>query len=50
MDGLDLDNKPPNREQPEPQVRNPNFRRPPPPPPLQNRKRDPSNLVNPEDQ
>ena len=48
MDMLDLYNIPPNREHPEPQVRNPNFRRPPPS--QQNRKRDPRNPRNPEDQ
>ena len=31
MDMLDLDNRPPNREKPENQVRNQNFRRRPPP-------------------
>ena len=30
MDRMTLDNKPPNREQPKNQIRNPNFRRPPP--------------------
>ena len=45
-----LDNTPSNREQPETQLRNPNFRIPPPPPPPQNRKRDPRNLRNPKDQ
>ena len=32
MDRLDLNNRPPNREQPENQIKNPNFRRPLPPP------------------
>ena len=32
MDRLAPDNIPPNREKPENQIRNPNFRRPPPPP------------------
>ena len=45
-----LDNRPPNREHPKPQVRNPSFRRPPPPPPLQNRKRDTRNPRNLEEQ
>ena len=31
VDRLALDNRPPNREKPKNQVRNPNFRRPPPP-------------------
>ena len=49
MDILALDNRPPNREHHEPQIRNPNFRRPPPPPP-QIRKRDQRNRRNVEDQ
>ena len=32
MDRLALNNRPPNRDQPEPQIRNPNFRISPPPP------------------
>ena len=32
MNILALDNMPPNRDQPELQIMNPNFRRPPPPP------------------
>ena len=32
MDRMAPYNRPPNREQPKNQIRNPNFRRPPPPP------------------
>ena len=35
MDRLIVDNRPLNKEQNEPQIRNPNFRRPNPPPPPQ---------------
>ena len=40
MDRLTMDNRPLNREHNEPQIRNPNFRRPNPPPPPQIRQRD----------
>ena len=48
MDRLELDNRPPNIEQTEPQIMNPNFRRPLPPPQI--RQRDQRNPRNPEDQ
>ena len=44
MDRLSLDNRPPNREHPENQIRNPNFRRPPLPPRNQ-RNRDDQNII-----
>ena len=50
MDSLTLDNKPLNRDHIEPQIRNPNFKRPNPPPIPQNRQRDMSNPRNPDDQ
>ena len=40
MDRLTVDNRSFNREQADPQIRNPNFRRPNAPMPPQNRKRD----------
>ena len=40
MDRLIVDNRSFNREQADPQIRNPNFRRPNPPMPPQNRQRD----------
>ena len=40
MERLTVDNRPLNREQNEPQIRNPNFRRSNPPPPPQIRQRD----------
>ena len=40
IDRLTMDNRSFNREQAEPQIRNPNFRRPNPPMPPQNRQRD----------
>ena len=48
MDKLVLDNRPPNREKPEPQIRNPNFIRPLPPPQIM--QRDQRNIGNMEDQ
>ena len=50
MDRLTIYNKPLNREQNEPQIRNLNFRRRNPPPPPQIRQRDMRNLRNPNDQ
>ena len=50
MDRLALDNRPPNMDQHEPQIRNPNFRRPPPPPSFQIRERDQRNPRNTKDQ
>ena len=47
LDRLDLDNRPPNKDQPDPQIRNPNFIRLPPP---QIRKREKQNPMNVEDQ
>ena len=49
MDRLELDNIPPNKEQPEPKIRNTNFRRTPPPAP-QIMQRNQRNPINPEDQ
>ena len=50
MDRLTIDNRGFNREQSEPQIRNPNFRRPNPPVPPQNRQRDVRNPRNQEEQ
>ena len=50
MDRLTVDNRPLNKEQNEPQIRNPNFRRPDPPPPPQITQRDMRNPGNPDDQ
>ena len=50
MDRLTMDTRPVNREQNEPQIRNPNFRRPIPPPLPKNRQRDMMNTRNQEDQ
>ena len=50
MDRITVDNRPFNREQNEPQIRNPNFRRPNPPPPPQIRQRDTRNPRDPYDQ
>ena len=50
MDRLTMDNRPLNKEQNEPQIRNPNFRRPNPSPPPQIRQRDTRNPRNPDDQ
>ena len=47
MDRLTMDNRGFNREQADPQIRNPNFRRPNPPVPPQNWQRD---LINPRNQ
>ena len=49
MDRVTIDNRPLNKEQNEPQIRNPNFRRPNPPPPPQIRQRDMRNPRNPDD-
>ena len=50
MDRLTMDTRPFNREQGDPQIRNPNFRRPNPPVPPQNRQRDQRNPRNQEEQ
>ena len=50
MDKLTMDARPFNREQGDPQIRNPNFRRPNPPVPPQNRQRDQRNPRNQEEQ
>ena len=50
MDRLTMDNRSFNREQADPQIRNPNFRRPNPPMPPQNRQRDMRNPRNQEEQ
>ena len=50
MDKLTVDNRPLNREQNEPQIRNPNFRRPNPPQPPQIKPRDIRNPRNPNGQ
>ena len=50
IDKLIVDNKPLNREQTEPQIKNPNFRIPNPPQPPQIRQRDIRNPRNPNDQ
>ena len=50
MDRLTVDNRSFNREQYEPQIKNPNFRRPNPPIPPQNRQRDMRNPRNQEEQ
>ena len=50
IDRLTVDNGPLNKEQNEPKIRNPNFRRPNPPPPPQIRQRDMRNPRNPYDQ
>ena len=50
MDRLIVDNRSFNREQADPQIRNPNFRRPNPPMPPQNRQRDMRNPRNQEEQ
>ena len=50
MDRLTIDNRGFNREQAEPQIRNPNFRRPNPPAAPQNRQRDMRNPRNQEEQ
>ena len=44
MDILALDSRPPNRDHPKPQIRNPNFRRPPPPQIREREKRNPRNV------
>ena len=49
-DRMTVDNRSLNREQHEPQIRNPNFRRKNPPPPPQIRQRDIGNPRNPNDQ
>ena len=49
MDRVTVGNRPLNREQNEPQIRNPNFKRPNPPPPPQIRQRDMRNPRNPDD-
>ena len=46
MDSITVDNIPLNIEHDEPQIRNPNFRRPNPPPPPQFRQRDMRNPRN----
>ena len=46
MDRMTVDNGPLNREQNEPQIKNPNFRSPNPPPLPQNRYRDTRNPRN----
>ena len=48
IDILALDNRPPNREQHDSQIKNPNFIRPPPPPQI--RKKYQRNPINVEDQ
>ena len=50
MDRLTVDARPFNREQGDPQIRNPNFRRPNPPVPQHNRQRDQRNPRNHEEQ
>jgi len=50
MDRLTMDNRSFNREQDDPQIRNPNFRRPNPPMPPQNRQRDMRNPRNQEEE
>ena len=50
MDRLTMDNRAFNRKQVDPQIRNPNFRRPNPPVPPQNRQRDQRNPRNQEEQ
>ena len=50
MNRLTMDTRPVNQEQNEPQIRNPNIRRPIPPPLPQNRQRDMRNPRNQEDQ
>ena len=50
MDRMIVDNRPVNKEQTEPQIRNPNFRSPNPPQPPQIRQRDVRNPRNPNDQ
>ena len=50
MDRLIVDNRSFNRKQADPQIKNPNFRRPNPPMPPQNRKRDMRNPRNQEEQ
>ena len=50
MDRLTMDNRVFNREQVDPQIRNPNFRRPNPPILPQNRQRDVRNPRNQEEQ
>ena len=50
MDRLTMDNRSFNREQTDPQIKNPNFRRPDPPMPPQNRQRDMRNPRNQEEQ
>ena len=50
MDRLTMDNRSFNREQPDPQIRNLNFRRSNPPIPPQNRQRDMRNPRNQEEQ
>ena len=50
MDKLTVDNRPLNKEQNEPQIRNLNFRIPNPPQPPQIRQRDIRNPRNPNDQ
>ena len=50
MDRMTMDNGLANKEQNEPQIRNPNFRRPNPPQPPQIRQRDIRNPRNPNDQ
>ena len=50
MDRITVEARPVNREQNEPQIRNPNFRRAIPPPPPKNRQRDMRNPRNQEDQ